>query len=138
MASPPSTTNLPHAREPVDIEAWTETATAALHGLSISRPRSTGIRGTSVTIDIPLDDHETATKKPAQASVEDGGEQTSRRPITPRRREPIRRDSLKRREALLRGKEGSRRRQRWENGTYTVLPKGVPHVQQSREIVVLT
>jgi R3H-associated N-terminal domain len=30
--------------------------------------------------------------------------------------EPRRRDSLKRREALLKGKEGSRRRQRWENG----------------------
>lgn len=29
-----------------------------------------------------------------------------------------RRDSLKRREALLRGKEGTRRRQRWENGTF--------------------
>lgn len=33
------------------------------------------------------------------------------------KRKPIfRRDSLKRREALLKGKEGSRRRQRWENG----------------------
>jgi hypothetical protein len=33
-----------------------------------------------------------------------------------KRKEPLRRDSLKRREALLKGKEGSRRRQRWENG----------------------
>ena len=33
-------------------------------------------------------------------------------------REPMRRDSLNRREALLRGKEGSRRRTRWENGSY--------------------
>lgn len=32
-----------------------------------------------------------------------------------------RRDSLKRREALLRGKEGSRRRQRWENGTWHIF-----------------
>jgi hypothetical protein len=32
------------------------------------------------------------------------------------RKEPLRRDSMKRREALLKGKEGSRRRQRWENG----------------------
>lgn len=33
------------------------------------------------------------------------------------RKEPMKRDSMKRREALLRGTEGSRRRQRWENGT---------------------
>lgn len=32
------------------------------------------------------------------------------------RKEPLRRDSLTRREALLKGKEGSRRRLRWENG----------------------
>jgi hypothetical protein len=29
---------------------------------------------------------------------------------------PVRKDSMKRRDALLKGKEGSRRRQRWENG----------------------
>ena len=34
----------------------------------------------------------------------------------PARHTKSRRDSLVRREALLRGKEGSRRRQRWENG----------------------
>jgi hypothetical protein len=33
-----------------------------------------------------------------------------------RRRESVRKDSMKRREALLKGKDGSRRRQRWENG----------------------
>jgi hypothetical protein len=32
------------------------------------------------------------------------------------RKEPLRRDSMNRREALLKGKEGSRRRLRWENG----------------------
>ena len=35
---------------------------------------------------------------------------------TPVRRTIIRRDSLERREAFLRGKEGSRQRRRWENG----------------------
>jgi CHASE1-domain containing sensor protein len=34
------------------------------------------------------------------------------------RNEPMRPDSLKRREALLKGKEGSRQRRRWENGRY--------------------
>jgi hypothetical protein len=33
------------------------------------------------------------------------------------RKEPLKRDSMKRREALAKGREGSRRRQRWENGT---------------------
>ena len=32
------------------------------------------------------------------------------------RRTIVRRDSLERREALLKGKEGSRQRRRWENG----------------------
>ena len=36
-----------------------------------------------------------------------------------------RRDSLKRREAVLKGKEGSRQRRRWENGANTELPKNV-------------
>jgi hypothetical protein len=36
------------------------------------------------------------------------------------RKEPLKRDSMKRREALLKGKEGSRRRQRWENGMSTI------------------
>lgn len=38
------------------------------------------------------------------------------RPAYKPRKEPLKRDSMKRREALLKGKEGSRRRQRWENG----------------------
>ena len=77
----------------VDIEAWT---VSALESLSVS-PRA---RGTGVTLSIPLerDDGETPSK------------------AVYKRKEPLRRDSLKRREALLKGKEGSRRRQRWENG----------------------
>ena len=35
----------------------------------------------------------------------------------------IRRDSLERREALLKGKEGSRQRRRWENGMLNVKSK---------------
>ena len=37
------------------------------------------------------------------------------------RRTIIRRDSLERREALLKGKEGSRQRRRWENGTFQIV-----------------
>jgi hypothetical protein len=37
-------------------------------------------------------------------------------------RAPLRRDSMERREALLKGKEGSRQRRRWENGTPPPIP----------------
>lgn len=52
----------------------------------------------TVTLSIPLDAEIKSAKGEAKA------------------REPTRRDSMKRRDALLKGKEGSRRRQRWENG----------------------
>lgn len=51
------------------------------------------IRGTSVKISVPLD-----VRSPVPA------------------RKLVRRDSLDRREAFLKGKEGSRQRRRWENG----------------------
>lgn len=57
-----------------------------------SSPKLT--RGTSVKISVPLDHKTTATTT----------------------RKILRRDSLERREALLKGKEGSRQRRRWENG----------------------
>jgi len=75
----------------VDIEAWT---VSALKSLSVS----TAAVGTGVTLSIPLD-----------ASHEELPKPTLRHKL-------LRRDSQKRREALLKGKEGSRRRQRWENG----------------------
>lgn len=93
--SVPPPPQLPTATQTSDIEAWT---VSALQSLSIS---STA-RGTGVTLSIPLDtscdDLEATPSKLKQ------------------RREPLRRDSQKRREAMLKGKEGSRRRQRWENG----------------------
>ena len=77
----------------VDIEAWT---VSALESLSVS-PTA---RGTGVTLSIPLERDD--AERPSKTAY--------------KRKEPLRRDSLKRREALLKGKEGSRRRQRWENG----------------------
>lgn len=77
----------------IDIEAWT---VSALQSLNVSGSP----RGTGVTLSIPLD--------------------TPEEDYTPKhlRPKPIPRDSQKRREALLKGKEGSRRRQRWENGMW--------------------
>lgn len=98
-----------HQAGGINIEAWTQQATVALADISISvANQSTRLtprlpRGTAVTLDIPLDDEPIAPIDPTA------------RPRTPRQREPLRRDSLKRREALLKGKEGSRRRQKWEN-----------------------
>lgn len=74
--------------------------------------RSDAIRGTTVTLSIPLD--EVSAPKPVRPSEPIEGED-GKASYTPRRK-VLRRDSMERREALLKGKEGSRRRQRWENG----------------------
>lgn len=98
--------------QPVDIEAWTEQATEALHAIAISSPG--GVRGTCVTLAIPLDEHPVSKQTDALGASQRVDDAL---PVYRPRREPLRRDSLKRREALLKGKEGSRRRQRWENGS---------------------
>jgi hypothetical protein len=117
------------------ISAWSEQAAAHLENLTISdsvpvgeqdRPGSEfastrgALRGTTVTLSIPLDDPVPSTENTSVPRVNILGRtsnQTQQIPsVTFRRREPLRRDSLKRREALLKGKDGSRRRQRWENG----------------------
>lgn len=100
------------------IEAWTEQASEALKAVSLSatEPVHQAVRGTSVTLSIPLDEslHRSTT---ARATNDDDTTTSYRVSTTDRpRSEPIRRDSLKRREALLKGKEGSRQRRRWENG----------------------
>lgn len=81
---------------PIDVEAWT---VSALSSLSISP----SARGTGVTLSIPIDD----SPEDASAAIKAA--------LKPRR-DALQRDSMKRRDALIRGKEGSRRRQRWENG----------------------
>lgn len=92
---------------PVNIAAWTEQAIQSLNATNASS--QSGVRGTSVTLAIDLDEN-AIPKRDANAA------ESSSNPRV--RREPIRRDSMKRREALLKGKEGSRRRTRWENGLY--------------------
>ncbi|TVY50200.1 hypothetical protein LCER1_G006962 [Lachnellula cervina] len=84
-------------------------------------PVATGLQTTSpgvdktVTLTIPLDKHDEAKEA---------------RP----RKEPLRRDSLKGREALLRGKEGSRRRQRWENDRLLHVPNAQPPLPSDWEV----
>ncbi len=107
MAIDDLTTPQAAAPQPIDIEAWTEQATAAMGSVTISTSAPV-VQGTSVAFDIPLDELD-APARPAPAT-------TTQVHTVYKRKEPVRRDSLKRREALLKGKEGSRRRQRWENG----------------------
>lgn len=111
------------------ISAWTEQAAESLENLTVtdSAPANegnTGVRGTSVPLSIPLDDPVPAASGDSAPRVRTSGQNPSEARKTPtvtfRRREPLRRDSLKRREALLKGKDGSRRRQRWENGMFEV------------------
>lgn len=99
--------------QPINIEAWTAQAAESLNAVSLSS--AGGVRGTSVSLAIPLDE-QAAAKRTAATNEERRTLDASKSDLP--RREPLRRDSLKRREALLKGKEGSRRRQRWENGSY--------------------
>jgi R3H-associated N-terminal domain len=104
-----------NAEAAANVQAWTEQAAEALQSVSIS---SQSPRGMCVRLSIPLDPKApvASSKTPLHDHV---------RPKTPTqgqvhtsygRRKLIRRDSLERREALLKGKEGSRQRRRWENG----------------------
>lgn len=95
----------------IDIDAWT---ISALQSLSVS-PIA---RGTGTPLSIPIDDH---VRPPATGETKaeirtvklnNGAD----KPATPGRSTPFQRDSMARREALLKGKEGSRQRRRWENG----------------------
>lgn len=112
----------------IDIEAWTvEQAAQALSAATISSPHPA--RGVSVTIDIPLDAQIPAEEPPRPTSARREAVHT-----VYSRRAPIRRDSLKRREALLKGKEGSRRRQRWENDRLLNNPHAEPPLPSDWEV----
>jgi len=78
-------------------------------------PLQTVPGGRTVTLTIPLDKHDEAKDA---------------RP----RKEPLRRDSLKGREAFLKGKEGSRRRQRWENDRLLHVPNAQPPLPSDWEV----
>lgn len=97
------------------IEAWATEAAESLNTLTISSPSD--VRGTSVSLAIDLDEH--AKREPAKPTLH---------PTYPRRR-LLRRDSLERREALLKGKDGSRRRMRWENGMCPSRPAHCWHLK---------
>lgn len=126
-------TKNPHASPmPIDIEerveAWTvEQAADVLKATSISTPRLA--RGRSVTLDIALDDEAHPDSSPLQPR-----QRTEPVHTVYKRRAPIRRDSQDRRNALLKGKEGSRRRQRWENDRLLSNPHAEPPLPSDWEV----
>ncbi|KAG6000010.1 hypothetical protein E4U21_006040 [Claviceps maximensis] len=104
LLSPPLAPSTPVSNGAIDIDAWT---VSALQSLSVSPVA----RGTGTPLAIPIDDTTPSSREARtvlfKPSTNDGAV-----PCRP----PSRRDSMKRREALLRGNEGSRQRRRWENG----------------------
>ncbi|KAL2164915.1 hypothetical protein VTH06DRAFT_211 [Thermothelomyces fergusii] len=132
----------------VDIEAWT---VAALESLSIAPVA----RGTGNALSIPLDSD--ALPGQPESTPRNGAGGGSGTPsgmklrgvafddgqgaatpygaaITPPRRPPSRRDSMRRRDALLKGKEGSRQRRRWENDHLLHVPNVVPPLPSDWQI----
>ncbi|KUI68775.1 hypothetical protein VM1G_03884 [Cytospora mali] len=116
----------------IDIEAWT---ISALESLSVS---SLTARGPGAhnhhPLSIPLDDDHHA--RPG-ANVPRAGQSAARvtitvdgadpgTTITVPRRPPSRRDSMRRREALLKGKEGSRQRRRFDMKRLVDVPNVEP------------
>ncbi|KAI9752985.1 MAG: hypothetical protein M1815_000186 [Lichina confinis] len=108
-----------------DLNVLTERTTDALRNVRISVPSMVPMTGrrTSVSLSIPLDEQVAGLARQSPGAFHATGEPTTFNSggslqahfSCGRGLEPIRRDSLKRREALLKGKEGSRRRRRWEN-----------------------
>ena len=115
--------------QPIDIDAWTEQATVALGSVAISVPGDAP-QTASVTLAIPLDEHDA----PAAAAHPVGASAAAKEGGYYHRKEPLRRDSMKRREALLKGKEGSRRRQRWENDRLLNNPHAEPPLPRDWEV----
>ena len=95
------------------IEAWTEQVTQSFTPIQLALPGT--LQDTTASPRISIDEyygHKNAGKTETATYCDNSSTQHQTH------REPLQRDSLNRREALLRGKEGSRRRQRWENGSY--------------------
>ncbi|CAI7572269.1 unnamed protein product [Penicillium manginii] len=125
------------------ISAWTEQAASSLQDLSLSEstqdaasqsptPVRSTLRGATTTLSIPLDDQPPSPSP--RVKIASKPEESRPPTVSFRRREPLRRDSLKSREALLKGKDGSRRRQRWENDRLLHNPWAEPPSSQDWEI----
>ncbi|KAL8743177.1 MAG: hypothetical protein Q9190_004442 [Brigantiaea leucoxantha] len=129
MAIHPSIHPQGHPTGPLSAQSESSSGQSAEALHNISPLSLNAVHGTSVPLAIPLDDH-TTSQKPAASDENSGLAASNGRS----RREPIRRDSLKRREALLKGNEGSRRRQRWENDRLLSNPWVQPPLPSDWEV----
>ena len=107
------------------VDAWTiDTITDSLAAAIISPHRP---RGQTVQLSIPLDD----IPNPPSPAVPP---QHKSAHTVHKRREPIHRDSLKSRDAILKGKEGSRQRRRWEKDRLLDNPHAQPPLPEDWEV----
>ncbi|KAM5347970.1 hypothetical protein ACJ41O_007794 [Fusarium nematophilum] len=120
IQSPPT----PVTKSAIDIDAWT---ISALQSLSVSPVA----RGTGTPLAIPIDETPKAKRDSTERNVDFADGEA---PDSPLRRPPSRRDSQRRREALLKGKEGSRQRRRWENDRLMHVPNVQPPLPSDYEV----
>ncbi|KAK1070557.1 hypothetical protein LTR74_003982 [Friedmanniomyces endolithicus] len=104
------------------VEAWTVSQLSSTLASTTLTPRPT-----STTLDIPLNEDSAPRDSPP-------GPRSEPAHTVHKHRAPIRRDSQHRREALLKGKEGSRRRQRWENDRLLSNPHAQPPLPSDWEV----
>ncbi|KAK5141245.1 hypothetical protein LTR32_006143, partial [Rachicladosporium monterosium] len=104
------------------VEAWTVSQLSSTLASTTLTPRPT-----SITLDIPLNEDNAPRDSPPRPRSEPAH-------TVHKHRAPIRRDSQHRREALLKGKEGSRRRQRWENDRLLSNPHAQPPLPSDWEV----
>ncbi|KAK7427477.1 hypothetical protein QQZ08_006083 [Neonectria magnoliae] len=110
IAQAPST---PVSNNAIDIDAWT---VSALQSLSVS-PLA---RGTGSPLSIPIDNEvKVKIKESNVARIVDGRPAPPPRPLS-------RRDSQRKRDMVLKGKEGTRQRRRWENDHLLHVPNVQP------------
>ncbi|CAI6090139.1 unnamed protein product [Clonostachys chloroleuca] len=102
----------------VDIDAWT---ISALQSLSVSPVA----RGTGTPLAIAIDSEH--PKRSVGFTPEATRTDVPRRP-------PSRRDSMKKRDAVLKGNEGSRQRRRWENDRLMHVPNAQPPEPRDWEV----
>jgi hypothetical protein len=113
MADPSPTPQSPPESSFIDVQAWTEETIESIRKLRVTSSPEVVRRRVSLSIPHgPVSPTLIATRR------DKGLENVSLRREADadlQLRKP-KRDGMKTREALLRGKEGSRRRQKWENG----------------------
>ncbi|KAL5596687.1 hypothetical protein BROUX41_006621 [Berkeleyomyces rouxiae] len=109
LAMPVRASTVPAAAPAIDIEAW---SASAMQSLSLATSQTTGPNGAALVIPL-VDPVPAATPSRLMAS------QVAAARLIPRR-EPVRR------EAMVKGNEGSRARRRWENNNLVHVPNVTP------------